>query len=126
VNRSYNEYRDFEEVETAKVENEEWFENSNEMVSANDIVVDNYPVTVEDEEQVYECEKCNVIFEGKGDLKGHVYRYHEEVTKRRLCPFKQCLAEVLEHMSRNCEEDTDESDKKESFDTKESDEIESF
>ena len=66
----------------------------------------------QDEEQVYECEKCNMMFKGKSDLKGHVYRYHEEVTRYRFYLFKQCLAEVLEHMSQHCEEDTSKSDKK--------------
>ena len=66
----------------------------------NERYVDNYPVG---REQGYECEKCTMIYESKSSLKAHMSRYHEEVNQCRFCPFKACLAEVLDHMGRNCE-----------------------
>ena len=55
------------------------------------------------------CDRCEVIFEDKSDLREHVNRYHEVIKQCRFCPFKASLAEVLAHMQRNCEdEDTKE------------------
>jgi hypothetical protein len=112
-----DDYRDYEEVETIGINDEECLEDSEDMDAApasddlNELDVDHYPVSTE-EEVIYECEKCVVLFESKPLLQGHVDRYHKEIMKCPFCPFKACLADVLEHMGRNCEEDKQESDEK--------------
>ena len=52
-----------------------------------------------------QCDKCDVDFIDNADLKAHVNRYHEVLKQCRFCLFNARLAEVLEHMEHNCEEE---------------------
>ena len=56
----------------------------------------------------FECDQCHVRFDSDSDLEAHMIRYHQVVNKCRFCPFEANLADLLEHLGRNCDEVTDE------------------
>ena len=56
-------------------------------------------------EVTFECDKCDVVFVDKTDLRTHMNQYHEVLKQCRFCPFKASLTEVLEHMEHNCEDE---------------------
>ena len=45
-------------------------------------------------EVTFECDKCDVAFVVKTDLRTHMNRYHEVLEQCRFCLFKARLAEV--------------------------------
>lgn len=53
----------------------------------------------------FPCDQCHAIFVSEKDLENHVVRYHEETNVCRFCPFKASLAEPMEHLTRNFDEE---------------------
>ena len=39
-------------------------------------------------EETFECDKCDVVFVDKTDLRTHMIGYHEVLKQCRFCPFK--------------------------------------
>ena len=56
-------------------------------------------------EVTFECDKCDVVFVDKTDLRTHMNQYHEVLKQCRFCPFKASLAEMLEHVVLNYEDE---------------------
>ena len=73
--------------------------------------------------KTFECEKCELVLVDKTDLKAHMNRYHEVLKQCRFCPCKASLAEVLEHIEDNCEDEEKEVTNEEAEDIDEEGEI---
>jgi U3 small nucleolar RNA-associated protein 14 len=46
-----------------------------------------------------------VFFDNEINLREHKNRYHKDLKKCRFCSYQACLADLLEHLERDCVED---------------------